>query len=860
MKIRSSLKLLFPAIFMILGISFNAFGASEYCNYLVGTTEVQKAYITIETDSEGKIIMSIAPYNGDTNTAFRNSGYQDGRVQTMKVNNDPNTGYKYFTRSISSDKLQITFTPVPGMMEPGDIVYIKDVLEYRTSGNGDLWPTYEFTYTYGSSCEGVAKVNTSTEVITFTPLQGVQTFTVSGENISGDLILKAPKGLSISPESITPDGEGKVTNETVTVTWEEGASEGAVVISGGGLPGDKKITVLSNNFSEYCNRVITQSNNGKEYPVYLNTTLSEDKTVLSFIIAPYFGTEAFWNGGSFPVNKILVNGSAPATAPIRAMEDENTKVTMTFAEPLSDGDVVTFGGAIIWTTVDEIKGRNTNCYIDPVKTYTVGFGCDLEEVDLGLNRVSISPANPVGYVGEGILFIATPYDGNNNVLEGVSISWTCAPDTSATINPTTGVFNATVSGTYVITCSAEKDGVTKLGNASVTVNEQKRLDKIVLSLTGGKSVYGVGSTFNGYSIATKDQYGQDFPSTVTVRVNGVENATVNMSEIGTYSIVGYSDSIASEPVTVKVVSKLINNPAIEVTAIGDGATGNLNVLMAGQGWRTSEPYPDAGADYPVDINFDLKEEYMLDGIQIYWENACARTYEVYVDGEKVGEETARSGGGYYDLSMNALKGSFITFKLKVPNMGYGYNLLAVNFYGGKEPQTAPQAAGNNESNTLCWTVEPGAAITEFEIHKDGTFARDEEPMIIVPHRGEAEYCYDLNAEELRATTAVSNTYQVVSVDLAGNKLASDEVTIVSMPTGISDAQAQTIDVVQKNNIITVIAPIAIESVQLYAVNGQTVASAVKTNSIDVSGLANGIYVLKVKDVDNNTYTFKVAVK
>lgn len=127
-------------------------GATAYCNYLMGTTNAQYALITFETNSAGNVVITIGPYNGDANTAFRNSGWADALIQQMTVNGDPNTNYKYFTRTMSADKLHITFNVVSGMINPGDIISIPNlILEYKTTLDGNLYPSYTFSYIYGTT-------------------------------------------------------------------------------------------------------------------------------------------------------------------------------------------------------------------------------------------------------------------------------------------------------------------------------------------------------------------------------------------------------------------------------------------------------------------------------------------------------------------------------------------------------------------------------------------------------------------------------------------------------------------------------------------------------------------------------------
>ena len=132
---------------------------SEYCStqFGAGSANGTAALMTMITDSDGNFYMMIAPdpTTGDAGAAFRNLGYNDDRAQAITVNGNPNTGWKYFTRTMSPDFSYIEFTPVTGMMKPGDKVYINQTLEYETTSNTNAWPTIPFTYTYGTTCEGV---------------------------------------------------------------------------------------------------------------------------------------------------------------------------------------------------------------------------------------------------------------------------------------------------------------------------------------------------------------------------------------------------------------------------------------------------------------------------------------------------------------------------------------------------------------------------------------------------------------------------------------------------------------------------------------------------------------------------------
>jgi len=360
---------------------------SEYCMYVMGNSADQYAYMTMETDAYGRFTMTIAPYDGDANTYFRGDGYTDVRVAAITVNGDPNTGNKYFTRAINAAKTQITFTPKPGMMYPGDKISTNQSIEYQTSKNNNLFPALKFDYTYGTNCSDVPVISTSISTLRFNLNKPVETFSLSAKNLTNDIMLEVPRGLEVSPTVISPDASGNITDAQVTVTWKEGSSTGAALrIYGTDLVNDVKLLVSATGFSDYCNAVISQSNNGTN-PAYMTVSLSDDRQQLYFDINPVPGQLATWNNNSIPAANILLNGYAPETAVVRTLT--NSRITLDFGEALLDNATVTFGNPITWTLKKEEDGStiSANVYINPVKVYTVGLGCELAP-GAGIEKIS----------------------------------------------------------------------------------------------------------------------------------------------------------------------------------------------------------------------------------------------------------------------------------------------------------------------------------------------------------------------------------------------------------------------------------------------------------------------------------------
>ena len=157
--------------FMILiASSFNAWADdSAYCRWLYSGGANTLARFTWETTESGAILITIhSAIDGEAPlaTAFRGDGWSDARVTgNLRVDGDQNvlltTGdqnsHKYFNRTINADKTQITLTPNPGgtPIPAGATIVYNGATEYKTSLDGNAWPTITFTYTYGTDCSAV---------------------------------------------------------------------------------------------------------------------------------------------------------------------------------------------------------------------------------------------------------------------------------------------------------------------------------------------------------------------------------------------------------------------------------------------------------------------------------------------------------------------------------------------------------------------------------------------------------------------------------------------------------------------------------------------------------------------------------
>jgi len=162
-QIWKSFIMLFVAL-VLASASFTVRADSEYCRALIGTGAT-RAFLSVETNSQGQIIFSIFPFDpaietATAYTAFRNTGWSNARILLFTVNGNANTANKYFTRTTitgttenhNANKTKIIFTPVAGMMSPGDIVASTQTMEWETPSNNNAYTGITISYTYGGTC------------------------------------------------------------------------------------------------------------------------------------------------------------------------------------------------------------------------------------------------------------------------------------------------------------------------------------------------------------------------------------------------------------------------------------------------------------------------------------------------------------------------------------------------------------------------------------------------------------------------------------------------------------------------------------------------------------------------------------
>jgi hypothetical protein len=384
-----------------------AVGASQFCSFALDPAPADygdndRAVFSWET-RENTIVVKIAADEGNFDAYFRNDGMLPS---ALKVNGQSNA--EWFSVATDEEKSEVIFTPNISL-RAGDKITYSGIVEYKTGkavdGEGAtiaLWPSVNFeaygVYLYGSNCAYAPAVVTDKKLLTFSPDTGVRTFTLSAVNLTAPLVIAAPQGLSVNPDTIYPDNNGSIPVTPVEVRWEEGSSAGGVVrITDGGLAFAKEIPVSATGFSDYCNKVLSYWGEFGYFPTYLSVSVDDSK--LSFTVSPLYGETATWSDNSIPADKVSVSRAGVTVVDRKHSENE---ITLTFSSPLQVDDVVSIGPnpAFVWTAQNEKGDAYYNCFIDALQTYTVGASCELavphpaERVEV--QSVSYTPASLEG--------------------------------------------------------------------------------------------------------------------------------------------------------------------------------------------------------------------------------------------------------------------------------------------------------------------------------------------------------------------------------------------------------------------------------------------------------------------------------
>ncbi len=467
-------------------------GASNYCSYLIGSNYSDYAYLSWQTDANGSVVISLNGYAGDNSTTFRSNGMGD--LSRFTVNGNPASDYFTKTYTIGGSSYTLTLKPGVTLAQGVVISYSSGYVEWLTSKNNNAYGIYAFAnYVYGSDCSSFPTINSDPANITFSPVAAIKTFKLTGSNLTSNVTITPPKGISVSPTSIAPVNNS--INQTITASWVDGSgsSSGSIIqVSGGGLVANVPVIVNTTGFSGYCNKVIYQENTSN-WPAYLSISMNSDKTQMFFSISPYnAGETAVWKF----ISQLIVNGGAAnAMVSSNVRSTDKSQITITFNQALQDGDLVTFGNAMAW----EITGAqtNTNCFTNQIQSpYTVGQSCNISSINVSTNNntSNLSCIDCDLIVNEGVLLniddsktfknvsvnpgakltlrSGKTLNANSILLESNSTGTATVIDEGGTLNATTATVQQYLTGgrNWYISSPVEVAATSSLSSATSVVS------------------------------------------------------------------------------------------------------------------------------------------------------------------------------------------------------------------------------------------------------------------------------------------------------------------------------------------------------------------------------------------------------
>ncbi|MDR1592668.1 MAG: T9SS type A sorting domain-containing protein [Prevotellaceae bacterium] len=435
------------SVFIVALASINVWAqpASEYCRWLYGTGN-NAARFTWNTETNGNVTITIySAIDGETagQTSFRGQGWSNDRVTanlwvdvsggTTWDATTVNTGNRFFTRTISSDLTTITLIPAQTIPDGAKIRY-NSATEYKTSLDGNLWPSINFIWTYGSTkqCPDPAPLPAPENVavdafgnLTFDAVANavsyqaivyagsIPYYTEANANPAGTILTFAnPGAYTVKVKAIGDDNLYLNSLESTAVEWT--------------IPG----TIPEQGDSEYCyyywDPSGTGSGVGSDDAVILTWETLENGNI-SVTMASVGGNGAAFRAGSltagnFKLGPAAVGGEAYLnTAYSGNVCTITPKAGVTLPESLS----IQYQGIVAYLTTG---GANPSGNLYPTGNFTYTYGSDcanLERTKLAApTGVSVDDAAVLTFdpVTDAATYNAFVYIGTNLVYQQISVT------------------------------------------------------------------------------------------------------------------------------------------------------------------------------------------------------------------------------------------------------------------------------------------------------------------------------------------------------------------------------------------------------------------------------------------------------
>ena len=267
-------------------------GNSEYCEWALPHDHEQDANLSVETDNDGIITITLSPLSGQT-AVFREQGM---KLSDFTVGAVHAAASAYFDRTYTAGGSTVVLTPKNASIKPGlgEKIYFSGYVECTVNGTS-TWPNTSLEYTYGAKCSGQKHVTVAVN-----------------DNSMGSATVNSAADVYVDESTqvtcVATPNEGYD-----FVNWTVGGAE--VSTSATYTPTISINTDLVANFEvhriTYCRTAITADNGATVYMTAKATGSFQDVTNYPQYRLEFEGMEgyAITGAGNFDVNITHVNGN-----------------------------------------------------------------------------------------------------------------------------------------------------------------------------------------------------------------------------------------------------------------------------------------------------------------------------------------------------------------------------------------------------------------------------------------------------------------------------------------------------------------------------------------------------------------------
>ena len=271
-------------------------GNSEYCEWALPHDHEQDANLSVETDNDGVITITLSPLSGQT-AVFREQGM---KLSDFTVGAVHAAASAYFDRTYTAGGTTVVLTPKNASIKPGlgEKIYFNGYVECKVE-NVDTWPNTSLEYTYGAKCSGQKHVTVA-----------VNDNNMGSATVNSAADVYVDENSQVTCVATPADGYD-------FVNWTIGGAE--VSISATYTPTISVNTDLVANFEvhriTYCRTAITADNGATVYMTAKATGNVQDVTNYPQYRLEFEGMEgyAITGAGNFDVNISHVNGNSGNT-------------------------------------------------------------------------------------------------------------------------------------------------------------------------------------------------------------------------------------------------------------------------------------------------------------------------------------------------------------------------------------------------------------------------------------------------------------------------------------------------------------------------------------------------------------------